>query len=548
MSYNYNAGPSRQLSQGVPSSSGRGSYASRAQPYDESLDENRSLPGSSYQRHDRADEREPVLPPDLRVTAPSRAGEERTSVWDDDTSVSSERMSATQDYYSQVFQSDSRSSNQLSVYSSRSEISRESWQTEGNARPDSNVDPFSFMKYESPRIQLPKVIVSSPSEASFRARSSVVSDNEHTLDNVPVIPKAITPPPLLPPAGRTPSSVQGSRNFSRPNRGPPPITGTEEQKREVLERNHHRHAQGQETLNSQTQGSPSSQGLVSSSSSHWQNRDIQGDTQANSNNDLGFRHDTNSSRQTSPVLYQTISTSPSRASPLVPPPPLSQSSSVSSTTSEHFPRTPRGPEGAVALLTSPPEMRLSSAESVYSMYSYYQLDSPSSSSPTYAQHEHTDRPDGGDRTQNAAFPSPSARDFSNNGKLSSPSSDVNQSAAAGKTADDLLALGISHHEADRLAESAQCFEQSATLDGGCAVGMLMWGLSLRHGWGVPKDEPRAFKWLKKAAEHAVLDLQEGRNKSGRDAIRVSSFNHLHAAVHLPNCRIYSAERARSCCL
>ena len=88
------------------------------------------------------------------------------------------------------------------------------------------------------------------------------------------------------------------------------------------------------------------------------------------------------------------------------------------------------------------------------------------------------------------------------------------------TADDFLALGIEHHEANRLTESAQCFEKSATLNGGHAVGMLMWGLTLRHGWGVPRDEPRAFKWLKRAAEHAVVDLQHGRTKSGRDAIKV----------------------------
>ena len=35
----------------------------------------------------------------------------------------------------------------------------------------------------------------------------------------------------------------------------------------------------------------------------------------------------------------------------------------------------------------------------------------------------------------------------------------------------------------------------------------MWGLSLRHGWGVEKDEAKAFRWLKKAAEHAVVDLK-----------------------------------------
>ena len=42
------------------------------------------------------------------------------------------------------------------------------------------------------------------------------------------------------------------------------------------------------------------------------------------------------------------------------------------------------------------------------------------------------------------------------------------------------------------------------------MGMLMWGLTLRHGWGVTKSEPMGFKWLKKAAEIAVVDLESAR--------------------------------------
>ena len=38
----------------------------------------------------------------------------------------------------------------------------------------------------------------------------------------------------------------------------------------------------------------------------------------------------------------------------------------------------------------------------------------------------------------------------------------------------------------------------------------MWGLTLRHGWGVTKSEPMGFKWLKKAAEIAVVDLESAR--------------------------------------
>ncbi|KAH6917701.1 hypothetical protein BKA70DRAFT_342157 [Coprinopsis sp. MPI-PUGE-AT-0042] len=44
---------------------------------------------------------------------------------------------------------------------------------------------------------------------------------------------------------------------------------------------------------------------------------------------------------------------------------------------------------------------------------------------------------------------------------------------------------------------ASCFEKSAKVDGGCGVGMLMWGLTLRHGWGCEKNEKSAFNWLQK---------------------------------------------------
>lgn len=43
-----------------------------------------------------------------------------------------------------------------------------------------------------------------------------------------------------------------------------------------------------------------------------------------------------------------------------------------------------------------------------------------------------------------------------------------------------LHLGIDAHERGNLEESATLFEKSA--NGGCGLGMLMYGLSLRHGW------------------------------------------------------------------
>lgn len=87
------------------------------------------------------------------------------------------------------------------------------------------------------------------------------------------------------------------------------------------------------------------------------------------------------------------------------------------------------------------------------------------------------------------------------------------------TAQEYLQLGIQHHEANRLRESAVCFEKSAKEGGGCGVGMLMWGLTLRHGWGCEKNEKIGFKWLRRAAESAVEDLESARGGGEWSAVR-----------------------------
>jgi len=96
-------------------------------------------------------------------------------------------------------------------------------------------------------------------------------------------------------------------------------------------------------------------------------------------------------------------------------------------------------------------------------------------------------------------------------------------AANPQTPDEYLQLGIKHHEANRLEESALCFERSAKEQGGCGVGMLMYGLSLRHGWGCPRNEKSGFHWLKKAAELALTDLEKGKQGMDAMAIKVSIF-------------------------
>ncbi|KIJ45232.1 hypothetical protein M422DRAFT_167278 [Sphaerobolus stellatus SS14] len=47
----------------------------------------------------------------------------------------------------------------------------------------------------------------------------------------------------------------------------------------------------------------------------------------------------------------------------------------------------------------------------------------------------------------------------------------------------------------------------------------MWGLSLRHAWGVQKDEKVAFRWLRRAAEAAVGDLEAAREGKDQTAVK-----------------------------
>ena len=182
--------------------------------------------------------------------------------------------------------------------------------------------------------------------------------------------------------------------------------------------------------------------------------------------------------------------------------PLASSSSRSISPSNAPPRPPRP----------------ASPLSLYSHYSYYPMDSPIPS-PT---------------TPNAPSDSPASTHLSPNYVPSphpdksppTPASQTAKSTSASQpnldnpqTAQDYLQLGIAHHEANRLTESAACFEKSATLGGGCGVGMLMWGLAQRHGWGCAQNEASGFRWLRRAAEVAVEDLEKARAGADSGAVK-----------------------------
>jgi hypothetical protein len=139
-----------------------------------------------------------------------------------------------------------------------------------------------------------------------------------------------------------------------------------------------------------------------------------------------------------------------------------------------------------------------SRDSLYSTYSYYEYER-AAPSPS------------GSRTPTSEVKQPQRPPSSTSSNRSSP-----RSPEGLRTPQEYLQLGIQHHEANRLRESARCFERSATEEGGCGVGMLMYGLSLRHGWGCARNEKAGFKWLRKAAEHAVEDLERVRMNGDMD--------------------------------
>ncbi|KAG2345428.1 HCP-like protein [Suillus weaverae] len=248
------------------------------------------------------------------------------------------------------------------------------------------------------------------------------------------------------PGGRSPIVDPTPRiNFSRPGR--PPIFSSEEQKRQVLERN------SQRTRSPQTALTPLSFAPITPQTGVFPENQLLSPTPQ--------------SNACSPGSYLQ----PNYA---VSSPTLSSPSHV------HLPHRP-------------PSVRPSSPASLYSTsYSFYRL-SDGSPSPT----------------GNSKFPAHSPSPPGNRSPSTEPS-----------TPQEYLQLGIQYHEANKLQDSAFYFEKSAKEQGGCGIGMLLWGLTLRHGWGCEKNEKSGFKWLTKAAESAVDDL--GKAREGMDVKAVRS--------------------------
>lgn len=101
-------------------------------------------------------------------------------------------------------------------------------------------------------------------------------------------------------------------------------------------------------------------------------------------------------------------------------------------------------------------------------------------------------------------------------KSSRTTTTVGQSTQTGpSTAEHFLTQGIAYHEQGDLSRSAYYFERSAKVDGGCVVGMCMWGMTLREGWGARKDPRKGFEWIQRAASKAGEMMKDDGGRGGR---------------------------------
>jgi TPR repeat protein len=90
------------------------------------------------------------------------------------------------------------------------------------------------------------------------------------------------------------------------------------------------------------------------------------------------------------------------------------------------------------------------------------------------------------------------------------------------TPDDHVNLGIEQHEKNMLPQSTHHFRKAA--EAGDPVGCLLYGLSLRHGWGCRKDVDKSLIFLEQAAKgaseavQATMQRSAGKNLSAELAV------------------------------
>lgn len=391
-----------------------------------------------------------------------------------------------------------------SVYSDAPAL-RESWQSTATARltqtGNTTIDEIPGARAPrspSPNETMPVVVVSSPGgDQTARPVSK---------------------------GGRAPiaASAQLTANFSRPVRPPtlPPVNA-EEQKRLVLERN---------AARARSPSNPSPQPNQFSTL-----QQLPPLPRGSSTSSMGSHPSSSAQAQdygAPPYLTDRSISSHSHRSPspnayINPQAPASLRSVASSPNLNPMAGPSRPPPQSAPLSRGAPDGRSGSPTSVYSGYSFYQLPpTPSNELPQPQLYQ--------GNSSRARSPQPAPPPTIT--VTPSPSYQSHAPAPPGppnldnpQTPQDYLQLGIQAHEANKLRDSFDHFEQAAKLQGGCGVGMLMYGLSLRHGWGCEKNEKVGFKWLRRAAESAVEDLESARASKMMDvgAVQVSDTRFRH---------------------
>ncbi|CAG8492626.1 10561_t:CDS:2 [Cetraspora pellucida] len=85
------------------------------------------------------------------------------------------------------------------------------------------------------------------------------------------------------------------------------------------------------------------------------------------------------------------------------------------------------------------------------------------------------------------------------------------------TIDDYVSQAIRYHENDQLEKSTEYFHIAAKQNN--TIGMIFYGLALRHGWGCKTDTARAFKYLQKAAGSASEMLKNIDDKANSQILK-----------------------------
>lgn len=90
-----------------------------------------------------------------------------------------------------------------------------------------------------------------------------------------------------------------------------------------------------------------------------------------------------------------------------------------------------------------------------------------------------------------------------------------------KEASEMLQKAIDLHEAGDLTAAAHMFKELSDPNGiNHPLAQVLYGLSLRHGWGIPIDEGTAFQYLRLAGQnsamlHHVVDHQQPSGTAGK---------------------------------